>query len=360
MSDPETRAATILTIDLAAIAENYRTLRRQFTGGEVGAVVKADAYGLGMERAAPALMNAGCRTFFVALPDEGVALRALSQDARIFVLDGLLPGCAEDYAHHRLIPVLGSLPEIAAWRSQAPAPAALHIDTGMARLGLSAAEVAAIDDHPGLLAGINFTTIISHLACADEPNHPLSQTQLQAFAAARRILPAAEASLANSPGIFLGPAHHFDLARSGAALWGLNPTPGAPNPMKQVINLKGKILQVRAVDSPQTVGYGATHRIVSPGRLATVAIGYADGYLRSLGNSGAVYLGHHEAPVVGRVSMDLITIDVSAVAEADCRPGTMVDIIGPLNPADDMAARAGTIGYEVLTALGRRHHRTYL
>jgi len=354
----------ILTIDLDAVVANYRLLQGRLGDRSCAAVVKADAYGLGMDKVAPALAAAGCPIFFVAQIEEGITLRRLLADAEIHVLNGLLPDSAPVFLEHRLVPVLNSLGNIEAWsrfcagRDSVP-PADVHIDTGMARLGLPAGELAVLTAEPERLQGLNLAYLISHLACADEPDHPLNRQQLDSLKAALGALPATRVSFANSSGIFLGPDYHFDLARPGVALYGVAPVPGEPNPLAQVVRLQGKILQVRDVDTPQTVGYGATHRVTRKGRIATVAVGYADGYLRSLSNSGSAYIGDTGVPVVGRVSMDLITLDVSAVADREARPGTLVDLIGPHNPVDRVAAEAGTIGYEILTSLGSRYHRTY-
>jgi alanine racemase len=367
-------AGAVLTIDLDAIAANYRLLRKRAAPAECAAVVKADAYGLGAGKVAPALAAQGCRTFFVAHVDEGIAVRrALSETATgtapgsepaVYVLNGP-PGNAETVlAEHRLTPVLNSLADIDAWaafarRSGVPRAAALHVDTGMSRLGLPPTERAVLCDDATRLDGVRLTYVMSHLACADEPDHPLNPRQLEAFRSARRRLPAAPGSFANSSGIFLGDAYHVDMVRPGAALHGVAPVPGKPNPMAQVVRLQGRILQVREIDSPETVGYGATHLAGGRETIATVAVGYADGYLRSLGNHGSGYIGEIRVPVVGRVSMDLITFDVSAVPEFQARPGAMVDVIGPRNPIDLIAAEAGTIGYEILTSLGARYHRVY-
>ncbi|MFQ5954128.1 MAG: alanine racemase [Kiloniellales bacterium] len=358
-------AGAVLSIDLAAIVANYRLLCRRLGGVECATVVKADAYGLGMHRVAPALARAGCRQFFVARLDEGVALRRLMPEAAIGVFDGALPGTEPVYREHHLMPVLNHLGQVDAWaalaaRRRRPLPAILHVDTGMTRLGLEPAEVDRLAEDPGRLAGIELSYVMSHLACADEPGHEMNARQLATFTQARRRLAQAPASLANSSGIFLGPDYHFDLARPGAALYGVAPQPGTPNPMAQVINLKGKILQVRNVDSPMTVGYGATHRVTRAGRLATVAVGYADGYLRSLSNRAHAFLGDVRVPVVGRVSMDLITLDVTAAPPRAARPGQWVDLLGPRHGVDALAAEAGTIGYEILTALGHRYHRVYV
>lgn len=360
---PPARAGGILDIDLAAIAENWRRLRQRLTPpATAAAVVKADAYGLGMAQVAPALAQAGCTLFFVATLDEGITLRRLLPAAEIAVLNGLLPGTSDDFRHARLVPVLNDLGEIARWRDAAETralPVMIHVDTGMGRLGLSSADVARLAAAPEMLAGLALRMVLSHLACSDEPEHPLNAQQLAAFRAARAMLPPAPASFASSSGIFLGAEYHFDVARPGAALYGVNPTPGAPNPMAQVVRLKGRILQVRDVDSGMTVGYGAAHRMERAGRIATVAVGYADGWLRSSSHHGSAAIAGQRIPVIGRISMDLMTLDVTGIDPALTRPGAFVDLIDEQYGVDAVAAAAGTIAYEILTALGRRHHRIY-
>jgi alanine racemase len=358
---PTAGADAVLDIDLGALVGNWRRLGDRLKRGAVCAgMVKADAYGLGMTQVAPALAAAGCTLFFVAQLAEGVALRRLLPGHQIAVLNGLLPGGEGDFTVHRLIPVLNDLGQIAAWRrAGAGREAILHVDTGMARLGLPPAELARLAADPALLDGVPLRAVMSHLACADEPGHPHNARQLAAFRAARAVLPAAPASFANSSGIFLGPEYHFDIVRPGAAVYGVNPQPGTTNPMAQVIRLKGKILQVRDVDTGDSVGYGSTHRREGPGRIATVAVGYADGWLRSLSNRGSVAIAGRRVPVVGRISMDLMTIDVTGLDPQATRPGCFAELIGPGNDIDAVAAAAGTIGYEMLTALGRRYRRIY-
>ena len=261
-------------------------------GAECAAVVKADAYGLGANRVAPALARAGCDTFFVAHVGEGVALRRVLPEATIHVLNGPVPGSESTLVEHRLVPVLNSLGDIVTWGGLAHAdgarlPADLHIDTGMARLGLPPDEWDTLIREPWRLDGITLANLMSHLACADEPDHPLNRQQLKDFQVARQAFAGVNSSFANSSGIFLGPEYHFELVRPGVSLYGVEPYPCEPNPMAQVVRLQGKILQVRDIDRPWTVGYGATHRVKRRGRVATVGVGYADGFLRSLSNSGS-------------------------------------------------------------------------
>ena len=353
---------SILTIDLGAVAANYRTLRRQLRRPACAAVVKADAYGLGAERVVPALAAAGCREFYVADLGEAEAIRRIVPPrAAICVLGGLLPGEEGAFRRRGFIPVLNDLTQVECWRTAArssarPLPAILHVDSGMSRLGVAPHEALALAA-PGRLAGLALRAVISHLACAEEPEQPLNAAQLATFQRVRAAFPRARASLANSSGIFLGPAYHFDFVRPGAALFGVNPLPGRPNRMRKVVTLRGKILQVRDVDPPRSVGYGATHRITGRTRIATVAAGYADGWPRSLSNRGSAYIGDLRVPVIGRVSMDLMTLDITTAPNV--APGDTVELLGDHLSVDDVAATAGTIGYEILTRLGSRYHWIY-
>lgn len=367
LNTPEARrAGAILSIDLNALKTNWRTCAAQAPNAETGAVVKASAYGIGANKAALALRSAGCKAFFVATLDEGIQLRAaLGAATPIHVFSGLMDGAERDYTEHNLTPVLNSLGEVDAWRAFCtgvgePLACDIHVDTGMARLGLPTDEMQKVIDDPDRLTHLKLDLILSHMVAAEDTAHPCNTEQLAKFKYVLNHMPPARATLANSSAIFLSPEYHFDLTRPGVALYGVNPTPGRPNPMAQVVRLQAKILQVRTIDTPQTVGYGATHRALGHERIATVALGYADGYHRSLSSSGMAYIGDHKAPVVGRVSMDLITLDVTDVPETLCRPGMLADFIGPNNPVDDVAERAGTIGYEILTSLGSRFHRVYL
>ena len=357
------RAGCALIVDLDAVRSNFRTLRnRAGPGCEVAGVVKAGAYGMGSPRIAAALATAGCRTFFVATPDEGAGVREAVPDASVYVLAGgaALPAKCD------LIPVLNHPGDAERRRTTAaragrPLAAAVHVDTGMNRLGYEAADWRAFCVEPDRRSGLDICIVMSHLTVAEIPGHPLNAEQLARFEAARELAPfAARASLANSSGIWLPAAFRFDMARAGAALFGINPTPARPNPMAAVARLVGRIHQVRSVDRGEGVGYG--HTWVSPGarRIATVSAGYADGYPRHLGNAGRVAIGGHVAPVVGRISMDLVTVDVSGVPDPVAQPGAVVDLLGPLVPVDDVAAHGGTIGYEILARLGSRVPRLYV
>ncbi|MBI3512838.1 MAG: alanine racemase [Proteobacteria bacterium] len=360
---PATDAA-FLTIDLDAVVENWRRLGAAAGGTAIAAVVKADGYGLGAIPVARALAAAGCRCFFVAHVEEALALRAALAAPEIAVLNGCPDGAAALFAEERLSPVLNDLGRLAAWlgfaagRADAP-PAILHVDTGMNRLGLPPEEVGAARALAGF-AACRWRNLMSHLACADEPDHPLNETQRRRFERVRGQLPPLPASLAASSGIFLGRPYWFDEVRPGAALYGIAPQPGQPNPLAQPLRLQAKILQVRRVDRGGSVGYGAAHKLAGSTKIATIAIGYADGYLRAASARGALRVAGVAVPVVGRVSMDLITLDVGALPDAAVAPGALVDVLGPQRTPDDLAHDAGTIGYEILTSLGARYHRRYI
>lgn len=357
-SDPTNRAGAILEIDLGAIVANWRLLARTAAPAICAAVVKANAYGLGAAPVAGVLLAAGCRRFFVATLDEGIALRAaLGPEPAIAVFNGPLPGSAAEFAAARLVPVLNEPGQVAAW-SELPGrpPAIVHVDTGFNRLGLSPAE---LEQHLDRLAAMPIVRLISHLACADDSGHALNAAQRARFVEARQRLPNVEAGLSASSGIFLGPAYHFDEIRPGAALYGVNPQPGQANPMHPVVRLTAKILQIRKIDSGESVGYGAAHITRGPGLLATASIGYADGWPRSLSHRGCGWLAGKRVPLVGRVSMDLATFDVTGLPDSELFPGNAIELLGATYNVDDLAADAGTIGYEILTSLGARYHRVY-
>jgi alanine racemase len=355
-------AAATLTIDLDAIAANFHLLAKMAAPAACAAVVKSDAYGLGMAPVVDRLHREGCGLFFVATLDEAIALRARFDTVEIVVFNGLLPEEAADYRAHDIHPTLNDLGQIADWAGhcveRGPLPAAIHVDTGMSRLGLSKAEANTLLAEPERLMGFKTRYLLSHLACADTPDHPLNREQRAAFGEIARHFPETIASLAASSGIFLGREWHFGLVRPGVALYGGAPIADSENPMLPVVRLQAKVLQLRDVDSPETVGYGATHRFSGRRRLATIAAGYADGYLRGLSGRATAYAGDIALPLVGRVSMDLITLDVTAAP--DLKTGGMVDLIGPRYGIDALAADADTIGYEILTGLGPRYRRQYI
>ncbi len=359
-----------LTIDLDALVGNWRALRDRLHGASCGAAVKGDAYGIGLESAATALSEAGCETFFVALPDEALRLRAALPDATIHVLNGLFPGAAQDYAAANLIPVLGSMAEIDEWAAFCAAhgrrlPATIHIDTGMNRLGLRLDEARALAADTDTLASFELVLLISHLTCAGDAAHPLNALQLDRFRETTALFPGVPRSLANSAGIFLGPEYHFDIARPGIALYGGEAVDNTPNPMRPVVTLETRILMLRDADAGESVGYGAAEVLEHPARLAILATGYADGYHRLAGRGGdtpsaQAWIAGHFVPLVGRVSMDLIVVDVTGVPAHLCERGAWVELFGPHVSVDSVAACAQTIGYELLTALGGRYTRSYV
>lgn len=374
-ADPRLAGAR-LAIDLSALAENYRLLVRQAAPAKVAGVIKADAYGLGIEPVARALWRAGCRTFFVALPEEGIALRAVLRDAEIFVLNGLFgPEAAPAYAAHRLMPVLGSQSDLSCWEAfgwdgDRPRPCAIHVDTGMNRLGLTADEAFAFAEENALTGALSPRLLMSHMACADDPRHPLNRQQLESFQAVKRAFAEIDSSLSNSAATFLGPSFAFDMVRPGIALYGGAPVNGGENPMLPVVTAEARIVQVRHARAGETVSYGAHAKLDRDIVIAIASAGYADGYhragshagvpLRGVVKEGAYGFTHgRRVPVLGRITMDLTMFDVTELGTA-VAPGDWIELFGTNIAVDDAAAAAGTISYELLTSLGRRYHRTYV
>jgi alanine racemase len=365
---PQDLAGAVLSIDLGALQHNWRSLAAQAGEARCGAAVKGNAYGLGIAPVARALWEAGCRDFFVARAVEGEELRHLLPDAAIYVLDGLMQRQAEFYAKLNLTPALISLDEAQEWAGFGRVygrklPCALHVDTGINRLGFSLPEFSALLEDRFTLDGLNVTLLMSHLACADEPAHPLNARQRDAFAEVRRRLPGVPASLANSAGIFLGSDYTHDLVRPGIALYGGNPTPGAENPMRAVAHLEGTVLQVRTVRPGETVGYGGTWEARRPTRIAVLGAGYKDGVPRHLSANAnppaQVWLGGQRCPIVGRISMDMMAIDITDLTPHSVVRGAHAEILGAHIAIDEAAAWAGTISYELLTRLGSRYARLY-
>lgn len=355
-----------LTVSLPAIVANWQTLRARFAGEECAAVVKANAYGLGAVEVSTALEKAGCHTFFVATLEEGIALREALPDVRILVFHGVQAGEEFAFAAHRLIPVLNSLAQIERWKPVAAeyvhAVSALHIDTAMARMGLEVEEFTALmTRNPSILEATRVGLILSHFACAPEADHPLNTEQLKRFNTVRALAPAIPASLCNSGGIYLPREYHFNLARPGCSLYGIAPQSGAANPLQQVAKWEAPILATRTLEREQTVGYGATQTLPKSTRIATVASGYADGYLRHASGHAVGYIGEHQVKLVGRVTMDMLCFDVSNVPESLTTDGAMLTLLGDADGirVDDVATAAETIGYEVLTRIGPRVKRIY-
>ncbi|MGE0603582.1 MAG: alanine racemase [Xanthobacteraceae bacterium] len=371
MSDSLPPEATgLLTVDLAALAANWKSLKKRAGGANCAAVVKADAYGVGLEQATQALAKAGAETFFVATFDEAARLRTLLPTVTIYLLNGLNAGSAESVCGIDVRPVLGSMEEIDEWEAHADAsgeeaPAAIHIDTGMNRHGITLAEAEALA--PRLVTEeITFTPtlVMSHLACADEPEHALNRVQIDAFSSIIKKFPGVPASLCNSAGLLAFPEAHFDLVRPGIALYGGRALNAGENPMQPVVKLEARIVTIRDAKAGTSVGYGARLHLRRDSRLAIISAGYADGIFRAAGSSdnkkGAEALvADIRCPLAGRISMDLIAIDITDVPPDQIRRGDLVTLIGDSISVDDLAGHARTIGYEVLTSLGRRWKRIY-
>ncbi len=358
-----------LTVDLGALMKNWQALDKVSAGALTAAVVKADGYGTGINAASKAFYSAGARFFFVATPDEALAVRAALPDAHIFVLDGLFPGSAPLFVGERLMPVINSLPMLEEWlvaclgRNEA-LPAALHFDTGMNRLGFRLGETSIVKRMCDEV-GYSPQMIMSHLACADQPQHEKNRTQLALFASVVAQFPGIPASLANSAGTMTSREMHFQMVRPGIALYGGRAVSGRRNPMVPAVTLEAPILQIRDAKTGESVGYGATYTLTRDSRLGIIGIGYADGFLRSLSATnqhagGRAYIRGQLLPVVGRVSMDMAIIDLTDLQNDIPLPGEMAEVLGPHVSIDDQADPAGTIGYEILTSLKGRYSRAYV
>src|SRR5438270_3457194 len=358
----------VLTVDLDAIVANWRKLEKTAVPAECAAVIKANASGCGLEPVARALARAGCKTFFVATLDEARVARDALPSAELYVFDGFFQNCGDAFAKLNCRPVIGDLNELAEWdvfcrRSGWSGGAAIHIDTGMNRLGLTLLEANGIV--PRINAGDHgITLVMSHLACAENLNHPLNAKQVASFREIASLFSGVPASLANSSGIYLGAQFQFDMVRPGAALYGINPTPEADNPMQPAVELKARIVQLRTIERGDSVGYGGTWTARRPTKLAIVAAGYADGYFRAAGaNDGTrgaeVVVAGKRCPVAGRISMDLMAVDITDLPDKTARRGHMATLLGEGITVDELAHHFGTIGYEVLTSLGKRYARIY-
>lgn len=364
LDDLPSHCLSAFRVNLDSIAHNFNFLQSQLPKSRCSAVVKADAYGLGMTQIAPTLIKAGCRDFFVATIDEALQLRRVVAESHIYVLSGLLKGCEDELEHHQIIPVLNDLGQIHLWNQYArnhekKLPAVIHVDTGMWRLGLPPREVNALVADLSVLAPFDLKLIMSHLACSDSPHHDKNLQQLDAFNDARKRLPQVPASMANSHGIFLGDAYHYDMVRPGRSLYGLGARFLHTDGLCQALQIYAKVLQVSPIGKGETIGYDAMYCVSKPTRIATISIGYADGYVRTLSNHGRVFIHGYEAPIVGRVSMDVITVDVGEVPEHLAIPGAWAEIIGENISADEVALAAGTTSREISSKMGSRFHRIY-
>jgi alanine racemase len=361
----EATAGAILTIDLAALAANWRLLRDKVQPVECAAVVKADAYGIGLEPAVEALARAGCRTFFVAHISEALRVRAIETNCTLYLLNGLTPSSSETLAHSNIRPVLSSFSELEEWASHCKTadvklPAAVQFDTGINRLGIPADQ---IERARPLFDAFEPALLMSHFV-ESEVISERNAAQIAAFEKARAAFPNIPASLCNSSGIFLQERPFLDLVRPGYALYGGNPTPNAPNPMRSVVTLQARILQVRDIAAGERVGYGGEWTAPRASRLATLSIGYADGLPRSgtaIGRSGIeAVVARRRCPFVGRLSMDLSIVDVTYLPDGAVQRGDFAEILGDTIGIDELGRKSGTIGYEILTRLGQRYARRYV
>ena len=364
MSNTDFEAAR-LTVRLGSVVSNYRVCQRLAGPAAVAGVVKADGYGLGAVPVTSALAAAGCDTFFVARLEEGVQLRPIAPQARIFVLDGATPDSVPALITHRLTPVLNSLAQIAGWNAAAQETksaldAAIHIDTGLNRLGLAGDELSLLAaEWKRKVEHLRPVLLMSHLACADDPKAKMNSVQLDRFHTALAMLPPTPASLASSGGLLLGKEYAFDLVRPGIGLFGGNVQNMTTNPFSVAAILTARVLQIRRVDSGETVGYGASFRTKSPTVLATVALGYADGLMRAIGNTGHAAISGRRVPVAGRVSMDLTTLDVTELAPESISTDSEAEFFGDAISLEEAAKAANTAAYEILTSLTSRVPRHY-
>ena len=364
------RTGTELLINLSAIATNYRLLRRCVLPAECSAVVKADAYGMGIDEVGPVLWAEGCKWFFVSQLDEAIRLRGILPNAEIAVLNGLIPKAERVYNSNRLTPVINYLEELELWQNYAHTfsrkmPAILNLDTGIHRLGFATEELQKLTENKSLLDGIDVRFVMTSLSCANVKDAPKNAEQVSIFrnniakltsVFGKRFL----GSIANSSGIFLGPEYHLDLVRPGSALFGTNPTPNFDNPMQNVINFGARILQIKDVRAGESIGYNALYTCEKNAKIAILALGFADGVFRSLLSRGYVYIGDFKAKLVGSIAMDIITIDITDIPESIAHTGAMVEVIGPHVSVDEFSSGAGTIAHEILVSIGLKHNRVYV
>lgn len=350
-------SAAQLDVDLSTIINNYQVLRDRSSCATCAAVVKADAYGLGMERVAPALYTqAGCDTFFVANLLEAISLRAMLKDVVIFVFNGITADQIDLYLEHDIRPILNDLSQVALWNGKKE-PCAIHFDTGINRLGLSSRET---EQFLNSQYDLNISLMLSHLIQSECQDQPSNKDQLEKFTKIRDQLPNTKASLSNSAGIYLGEEYHFDLLRPGIMLYGGNPGLSTlPAGLKRTFELKAKILQIRDVDAGQSVGYNLLWTASGPSRIALLNVGYADGTLNSCDAQAKVFIAGAIAPVIGKVSMDMVAIDITDVKFNDVTVIDYAEIIGE-NITLEMVSKVSTLGqYELLTGIGQRFNKKY-
>lgn len=361
-------SGAILTINLKAIIKNWKTLSKKLDKKTLcAAAIKTNAYGLGARKVASALVSAGCKNYFVAYPFEGKELREVVGNQQIFVLNGIVKNMENFYVQNDLIPVINSLEQLKIYshyakKSNKKLKIAVHFDTGMVRLGIPTYELLELLENNDVFSSLEPVLVMSHLSCADDKKHPKNAQQLELFKkikeAFKKKFPNIKASLANSAGIYLGKEYHFDMVRPGIALYGGRPFDECSD-LENVVGLKAQILQIQKAKPPQTIGYGATYELKEEKTIATASIGYGDGFFRSLSNKGCGYINGQKAPIVGRVSMDLTSFDVSNISQK-LSAGDYIDIISLNNPIEKLAKNAKTVNYEVLTNLGRRYYKNYI
>ncbi len=368
-------APSRLIIDLSALVDNWRMMDRLSGKARASAVVKANAYGLGLVEVGTALYRAGCRDFFVAQAREGARLRMVAPDARIFVLSGVWPGAEDLFFSHDLVPILASDEQLAFWMALAAEgvdhPCGLQVDTGMTRLGLPVEDALLLADDPSRPTAFSPVLVMSHPACGDDPANAMNRQQLARFRQVVCAYDGIEASLCNSALVHLGADYHFDLTRPGIALYGGGAVHATANPMQTVVTAEARIVQIRMAKAGDPVSYGAAHRCVRDSRLAIAGAGYADGWMRSLSGSGVPLrqtgvagamgaFGQFRVPLVGRVTMDMVTFDITDIPENAIKTGDYIELFGSSISVDDAAKSAGTISWELLTSLGNRCSRLYL
>ena len=364
-----------LTVDLTAMTDNWKDLARRSGKARTAAVVKADAYGTGIEDAGEALYLAGARDFFVATVDEGVTLRLYAPDARIFVLCGIWPGTEQRFFENDLVPVISSEEQLAFWMAvladYGDYPCALHVDTGFNRLGIDMDEAVALADDVSRPASFAPVLVMSHLACGDDHSSPMNRQQLESFRRVSAAYEGIDSSLSASAGIFLGSDYHFDLTRPGISIYGGEAVSGLANPMRPVVTAEARVIQVRTVKAGQSVSYGRAMQLTRDSRLAVVSAGYADGYMRSQSSGGVPlrqilpqgghgFIAGRRVPVAGRITMDLTIFDITDLPDNAITAGDYVELFGSNVAVDEVARSAGTIGYEILTSMGLRHERRYI